>query len=118
MWDSIGNFFGIGVTDAERKRAKYDQLRHQLGNYISQTEGDLYEISRQISSYMGAHPVPKTKIPGIEFSASRERIDEQLKTKLGTLKTKLAEAKEAKAGAERAYAHYKYLAAEEDRKKG
>ncbi|GGL52010.1 hypothetical protein [Sporolactobacillus putidus] len=118
IWDSIGNFFGIGVTDAERKRAKYDQLRHQLDAYISRAEDDLHQISGQINSYVSVHPVPKTKIPGIEFSISRERTDERLKAQLRTLRTKLDDAKEARAGAERAYAHYRYLAAEEDRKKG
>lgn len=118
IWDSIGNFLGIGVTDAERKCAKYDQLRQQLDAYISRAEDDLHQISGHTGSYMGVHPVPKTKIPGIEFSAARERTDERLQAKLHTLRTKLDEAKEARAGAERAYAHYKYLAAEEDKKKG
>ncbi|MDN3955290.1 hypothetical protein [Sporolactobacillus laevolacticus] len=116
IFDQIGNFFGIGVTTNERKRSKYHQLYQNISTYVEQAEQDLSEINRMISSYSGVH-VTKTKVPGIEFSASRERVDERLEAKRNTLKKKLAEAKTAKGEAKLAYDHYKQLAAEEDRKK-
>lgn len=114
--DGLGNFFGIGVTTKERKRAKYQQLYQKISTYVAQAERDLSEINRMISSYSEVH-VTKTKVPGIEFSASREHVDERLHARRTTLMKKLAEAKTAKREAKRAYDHYKQLAAEEDRKK-
>ncbi|BBO00158.1 hypothetical protein [Sporolactobacillus terrae] len=114
--DQLGNFLGIGVTTKERKRAKYQQLYQKLSMYVSQAEHDLTQINRMISSYSEVH-VTKTKIPGIEFSASRQQVDERLQAKQKLLKNKLSEARTAKAQAKRAYEQYKHLAAEEDRKK-
>jgi hypothetical protein len=114
--DQLGNFLGIGVTTKERKRGKYQQLYQKISMYVAQVEHDLSEINRMISRYSEVH-VTKTKVPGIEFSASREHVDERLHAKRTILMKKLAEAKTAKRQAKQAYEHYKQLAAEEDRKK-
>lgn len=116
--EAVGKYFGIGLSDAERKRGKYGQLYYRLNLLIGQVEADVAAISRQIRSYEGSHPVPKTKVPGVEFSASRGQVDDRLKAKWQALEMKLSEAKEARSKAKQAFNHYQYVAAEENRKKG
>lgn len=115
--DQIGNFLGIGVTKYERKRSKYHRLYQRISDYVDRAEQDLSEIGSMIGSYSAVH-VTQNQVPGIEFSVSRGHVDERLQAKYNQLKIRLTEAKTAKEQARRAYEHYQWLAAEEDRKKG